>query len=102
RQATYSSMIRAKLHAAQLPEDLMYVAMAESGFDTKARSTVGAAGLWQLMPAPATQYGLELSKWVDARLIPEPCTDAALRYLHDVNEDLGSWPLALAAFNMGY
>jgi membrane-bound lytic murein transglycosylase D len=54
------------------------------------------------MPAPATQYGLELSKWVDARLIPEPCTDAALRYLHDVNEDLGSWPLALAAFNMGY
>ena len=102
RQATYSAMIRSKLRAAQLPDDLLYIAMAESGFDTKARSTVGAAGLWQLMPAPATQYGLEQSKWVDARLIPEPCTDAAVSYLRDVYQDLGSWPLAFAAFNMGH
>jgi membrane-bound lytic murein transglycosylase D len=102
RQAAYSAMIRAKLRAAQLPEDLLYVAMVESGFDPKARSDVGASGMWQLMPAPATQYGLEMSTWVDARMNPEACTDGALRYLHDAYEDLGSWPLALAAFNMGH
>jgi membrane-bound lytic murein transglycosylase D len=102
RQAAYAAMIRAKLREAQLPEDLLYVAMVESGFDPKARSDVGAAGMWQLMPAPATQYGLEMSSWVDARMNPEACTDAALRYLHDAYEDLGSWPLALAAFNMGH
>jgi membrane-bound lytic murein transglycosylase D len=102
RQAAYGTMIRAKLRAAQLPEDLIYVAMAESGFDPKARSEVGALGIWQLMPAPASQYGLEMTSWIDARMSPEPCTDAAMRYFHDVYADLGSWPLSLAAYNMGY
>jgi len=102
RQNLYAPMIRAKLQAAQLPEDLMYVAMVESGFDPRARSDAGAVGLWQLMAAPATQYGLEMSRWVDARMSPEPCTDAAIRFLRDVYDDLGSWPLALSAFNMGY
>lgn len=101
RQGAYGSMIRAKLKAAQLPEDLVYVAMVESAFDPKARSDMGAMGIWQLMAAPASQYGLEMSKWVDARMNPELCTDAALRYMHDVYETFGSWPLALAAFNMG-
>ena len=102
RQSLYAPMIRAKLRAAQLPEDLLYVAMVESGFDPRARSDAGALGIWQLMAAPATQYGLEMTRWVDARMSPEPCTDAALRFLHDVYDDLGSWPLALSAFNMGY
>ena len=102
RQGVYASMIREKLHASQLPEDLIYVAMVESGFDTQARSTVGASGLWQLMPAPATQYGVEMSSWVDGRMNPEHCTDAALRFFQDVYSELGSWPLSLAAFNMGH
>jgi membrane-bound lytic murein transglycosylase D len=101
RQGTYGPMIRAKLKAAQLPEDLVYVAMVESAFDPKARSDVGAMGIWQLMAAPAGQYGLEMSRWVDARANPELCTDAALRYVRDVYDSFGSWPLALAAFNMG-
>ncbi|MET0385230.1 MAG: LysM peptidoglycan-binding domain-containing protein [Polyangiales bacterium] len=102
RQSLYSPMILAKLRAAQLPEDLIYVAMVESGFDPKARSEVGALGVWQLMAAPASQYGLDMSRWVDNRMNPDQCTDAALRYLSDVYDDLGSWPLAMAAFNMGY
>jgi membrane-bound lytic murein transglycosylase D len=102
RQSLYAPMILAKLRAAQLPEDLLYIAMVESGFNPKARSDAGALGVWQLMTAPASQYGLEMSRWVDARMNPEHCTDAALRFLRDVYDDLGSWPLAMAAFNMGY
>jgi len=102
RQAAYAAMIRTKLREAQLPEDLVYVAMVESGFDTKARSEAGAAGMWQLMPAPAAHYGLDMSRWVDMRLTPETCTDVALRYLGDLYRDLGSWPLSLAAYNMGH
>jgi membrane-bound lytic murein transglycosylase D len=102
RQGAYGPMIRAKLRAASLPEDLVYVAMVESAYDPKARSDVGAVGMWQLMTAPATEYELEMSRWVDARMNPEQCTDAALRYLRDVNAELGSWSLSMAAFNMGY
>jgi membrane-bound lytic murein transglycosylase D len=101
RQGCYGPMIRAKLRAANLPEDLAYVAMVESSFDPKARSEVGATGIWQLMAAPASEYGLEMSRWVDARMSPEPATDAAVRFLKDMHEQLGSWPLAMAAFNMG-
>jgi membrane-bound lytic murein transglycosylase D len=102
RQGRYGGMIRAKLRAASLPEDLVYVAMVESAFDPRARSEVGAVGMWQLMTAPATEYELEMSRWVDERMSPEQSTDAAVRYLHDMYAELGSWPLSLAAFNMGY
>jgi membrane-bound lytic murein transglycosylase D len=102
RQGMYAAMIRERLRAAQLPEDLIYVAMVESGFNTDAHSGVGATGLWQLMPAPATQYGVEMSSWVDARMDPEKCTDAAVRFFQDEFAELGSWPLSLAAFNMGH
>jgi membrane-bound lytic murein transglycosylase D len=102
RQGTYGALIRAKLRAANLPEDLVYLAMVESAFDPRARSEVGALGMWQLMPAPATEYDLEMSRWVDERMCPEHSTEAALHYLHDVYADLGSWPLSMAAFNMGY
>jgi membrane-bound lytic murein transglycosylase D len=102
RQGTYGALIRAKLKAANLPEDLVYLAMVESAFDPRARSEVGALGMWQLMPAPATEYDLEMSRWVDERMCPEHSTEAALHFLHDVYADLGSWPLSMAAFNMGY
>jgi len=102
RQNVYATMIREKLRAAQLPEDLLYVVMVESGFDTQAHSGVGATGLWQLMPAPATQYGVEMTSWIDNRRDPERCTDAAVRFFQDVYSELGSWPLSLAAFNMGH
>ena len=101
RKGRYAAMLRAKLKAANLPEDLAYVAMVESAFDPRAKSEVGALGLWQLMTAPASEYGLEMTRWVDERMSPPRATDAALEYLRDLHADLGSWPLALAAFNMG-
>jgi membrane-bound lytic murein transglycosylase D len=102
REGGYGAMIRAKLRAANLPEDLEFIAMVESAFEPRARSEVGALGIWQLMPAPASDYHLEMSRWVDARMSPEPCTEAALRFLRDMYDELGSWPLAMAAFNMGH
>jgi membrane-bound lytic murein transglycosylase D len=102
RMGRYEGMIRTRLREARLPEDLIYVAMVESGFDPLARSGAGAVGMWQLVADTAEGYGLEISRWVDTRSGPEQSTDAAVRYLADLHRQLGSWELALAAFNMGY
>lgn len=102
RKGRYGSLLRAKLRAAQLPEDLIYVSMVESAYDPRARSEAGALGLWQLMTAPASGYGLEMTRWVDERASVARSTDAAIDYLRELREELGSWPLALAAFNMGH
>ena len=76
--------------------------MVESGFDTGARSRVGAGGIWQFMPGAARAYGLEVSYWVDARRDPERAVDAAARYLKDLYVRFGSWYLVFAAYNAGY
>ncbi len=102
RQGRYGDMIRKQLKAAGLPEDLSYVAMVESGYDPTAHSEVGAKGIWQFMTAPANEYELEMSRWVDQRMSPERSTEAATSYFRDLYGQLGSWPLAMAAFNMGY
>jgi membrane-bound lytic murein transglycosylase D len=101
RKGRYAAQLQAKLKAAQLPEDLVYLAMVESAYDPRAKSDAGAVGLWQLMAAPAGAYGLDVSRWVDERMNVSRSTDAAVQYLRDLYTDLGSWPLALAAFNMG-
>jgi membrane-bound lytic murein transglycosylase D len=102
RANRFTPMIRRKLREAHLPEDLLYVAMIESGFDPRARSPVGALGLWQFLAATADEYGLKRSQWVDQRMNPDRSTDAAVRYLDELYEKLGSWDLTLAAYNMGY
>jgi membrane-bound lytic murein transglycosylase D len=76
--------------------------MIESGFDASARSSAGAAGLWQLMPETARIYGLVVDRWVDQRLSPELSTQAAATFLDDLHRRFGSWELALAGFNMGH
>ncbi|HKP55217.1 MAG TPA: LysM peptidoglycan-binding domain-containing protein [Polyangiales bacterium] len=101
RKGRYENLLRAKLRAAQLPEDLIYLAMVESAYDPKAKSDAGAVGMWQLMAAPAGDYGLDISRWVDERMNVARATDAATQYLRDLYADLGSWPLSMAAFNMG-
>ncbi|HKU39701.1 MAG TPA: LysM peptidoglycan-binding domain-containing protein [Polyangiales bacterium] len=101
RKGRYEALLRAKLRAAQLPEDLSYLAMVESAYDPRAKSDAGAVGIWQLMTAPAGEYGLEITKWVDERMNVSRATDATLLYLRDLYADLGSWPLSMAAFNMG-
>jgi membrane-bound lytic murein transglycosylase D len=102
RSGRWREMMRRALRRKALPEDLVWVSMIESGFDPTARSSAGAAGLWQFMPETAKIYGLTLDRWVDQRLGPALATDAASDFLSDLHRRFGSWDLALAGFNMGH
>jgi membrane-bound lytic murein transglycosylase D len=86
----------------ELPRDLIYLAMVESGFEPGATSNKSAGGVWQFMPQVARAYGLEVSHWVDGRRDPERAAEAAARYLKDLYVRFGSWHLAFAAYNSGY
>jgi membrane-bound lytic murein transglycosylase D len=102
RGTAYSGIIRTKLAARGMPEDLLYLAMIESGFETGATSPVSAVGMWQFTGPTARQYGLRVDPWVDERRDPMTATDAALDYLEWLHERYRSWYLAAAAYNAGY
>jgi len=98
----WRDMMRRALRRKSLPEDLVWLSMIESGFDSTARSVAGAAGLWQFMPETARIYGLAVDRWLDQRLSPTMATDAAVDLLGDLHRRFGSWELAIAGYNMGY
>jgi membrane-bound lytic murein transglycosylase D len=102
RAGRYRDLFEQALVRQGLPKDLFYVAMVESGFDSGARSRVGAGGIWQFMPGAARAYGLEVSYWIDGRRDPERAVEAAARYLKDLYVRFGSWYLVFAAYNAGY
>ena len=101
RKPTYEPMISAKLTERDMPQDLIYLAMIESGFNPKAKSPAAAGGLWQFISETGKRYGLTVTKRVDERNQPAKATDAALSYLSDLHDRFGSWYLAAAAYNTG-
>ena len=101
RGTRYDAMIRTKLRAGGLPEDLTYLALVESGYDVHATSRVRAVGMWQFMAETARDAGLRVDWWVDERRDPVRATDAAVRTLRWLKGQFGSFFVAAAAYNGG-
>ena len=101
RGARYDAMIRAKLRAGGLPEDLRFLPLVESGYDVHAVSRASAVGMWQFMAPTARDVGLRVDWWVDERRDPIRATDGAVRMLRWLKSEFGSFFVAAAAYNGG-
>ncbi|MEO5511322.1 MAG: lytic transglycosylase domain-containing protein [Longimicrobiales bacterium] len=101
RVGKYGPMIQNELRERGMPEDLLYLAMIESGLSPQATSTAKAAGMWQFIQETGERYGLEVNEYVDERRDPVEATAAALTYLQKMHNRFGSWYLSAAGYNTG-
>ncbi|MDQ2767583.1 MAG: transglycosylase SLT domain-containing protein [Gemmatimonadota bacterium] len=101
RGGRYEPIIRRKLHAAGMPEDMTYLALIESGYNPHAYSSAAAVGLWQFMASTARGTGMRVDWWIDDRRDPVRSTDGAIKFLGWLKDQFGSYYLAAAAYNGG-
>jgi len=101
RGSRYKKVIQAMLVDNNLPKELYYLAILESGFVVDARSHAGATGTWQFMKPTAIENGLMVNRSIDERLDPMRSTIAAMKYLKSLKKQYGDWKIALAAYNCG-
>lgn len=101
RKDTYLPLFEEALKRHQMPDDIKYLAIIESGLNPKAKSRMGAMGLWQFMPATGRDYKLYVNSHIDDRMDPELATEAAIKYLKALHRMFGNWEVALAAYNCG-
>lgn len=101
RKDIYFPLFEEVLSRHQMPEEIKYLAIIESGLNPRARSRVGAMGLWQFMPATGGEYKLYVNNHIDDRMDPELATEAAIKYLKALHRMFGDWEMALAAYNCG-